>query len=215
MKKITLSLVCLLTMSTMAGAQTNSLGSFKQLNTKTFSGIVTDANASRTNVMAYDSDNSLFVSGMFDTEFEGLTPVATSSYIMKMNSTLTPTWKISIAGAAGVTAMISDNNGGVYAAGTLADEVVFNSIDGKSKTLIGYREGDAFTTTRCASFIAHYDKDGNLLTANTILKLEIFTAASTDWLLKTANSTHLSFIAVRFQLQTTRQPSPLVLWTWK
>lgn|SRR5574344_235074 len=169
MKKITLSLVCLLTMSTMAGAQTNSLGSFKQLNTKTFSGIVTDANASRTNVMAYDSDNSLFVSGMFDTEFEGLTPVATSSYIMKMNSTLTPTWKISIAGAAGVTAMISDNNGGVYAAGTLADEVVFNSIDGKSKTLIGYREGDAFTTTRCASFIAHYDKDGNLLTANTIV----------------------------------------------
>ena len=169
MKKITLSLVCLLTMTTMASAQTNSLGSFKQLGTKSFTGIVTDANASRSNVMAYGSDNSLFTSGMFDTEFEGLTPVATSSYLMKSNSSLVSTWKIAIAGAAKVTTMISDNNGGVYVAGTLADEVIFNSIDGKSATLTGYKEGDAYTTDKCASFLAHYDKDGNLLKANTIL----------------------------------------------
>ncbi len=169
MKKITLSLVCLLTMTTIASAQTNSLGSFKQLGTKTFTGIVTEANASRLNIMTYGSDNSLFTSGMFDTEFEGLTPIATSSYLMKSNSSLVPTWKISIAGAAKITTMTSDNNGGVYVAGILADEVVFNSIDGKSVTLAGYKESDAYTTDMCASFLAHYDKDGNLLKASTIV----------------------------------------------
>jgi hypothetical protein len=169
MKKITLFWICLLTITTMTSAQTNSLGSFKQLSTKTFSGIVTDANASRSNIMAYGSDNSLFTSGRFDTEFEGLTPVATSSYLMKSNSSLVPSWKIAIAGAAKITAIASDNDGGVYVAGTLADEVVFNSIDGKSATLTGYKETDAYTTDMCASFLAHYDKDGNLLKANTIV----------------------------------------------
>ena len=174
MKKITLIMVSLLTMATMASAQTNSLNNFKQLYTKSYTGIVADsANASRSNVMVYDADNSLFTSGRFDTEFEGLAPVAASSYVMKNDNTLTPVWKNVIAGAAKVNAMVSDNNGGVYVAGTLADEVVFGSADGKTITLTGYKESDAYTTALCASFIAHYDKDGNLLKANTIVPAHV------------------------------------------
>lgn len=136
---------------------------------KSYENIVTTDNARLGNVIAKASDGSVFTSGVFDTEFEGLTPIAASSYVIKSDAAYTAAWKVAIQGSATVTALVSDAEGGVFVGGNLADEVVFNGIDGASKTVTGYAEQGAYTTTQCAAFVAHYDKDGRLLAVQTIV----------------------------------------------
>ena len=137
--------------------------------TTSFNDIVTIENASRHNAMAYDAQKSLFVAGVFDTDFEGLEAIAASSYIIKKNSEFQVEWKVAIKGAATVTSLISDGQGGVYAAGTIADIVEFIGADGQSVEKEGYKESDAYTNSQCASFIAHYDATGKVINVATII----------------------------------------------
>lgn len=163
MNKFYSTVMCAVLTASAASAQLVAPGILTQQSTKSYSGIVTEKNAARSNAMAYDADNSLFTAGVFDTEFEGLEPIAASSYIMKNGSSLTPSWKVAIQGAATVTCLLADGQGGVYAAGNFADEVSFGSTDNNPVIKEGYKESGAFTTSLCASFVAHYDKDGKLL----------------------------------------------------
>lgn len=165
MKHLTFLASCLsLTVMTATAANTMT-----QTATKSYTAIVTADNARPSNAMAKASDGCVFTSGVFDTAFEGLEPITASSYIIKSDLTLTPTWKVAIQGSATVTAMLGDADGGVYVGGNLADEVVFNGTDGQTKTVQGYMESGAYTVNQCAAFLAHYDKDGKLLAVNTIV----------------------------------------------
>ena len=168
MKRGLLSLACVASLG--INAQSALDGVMVNPNaTTSFKDIVTIENASRQNAMAYDADKSLFVAGVFDTEFEGLEAIAASSYILKKSSDFQVVWKVAIKGAATVTALISDGKGGVYAAGTLADEVEFTGTDGVTITKVGYSEYEAYTTSQCASFVAHFDADGKVLNVGTIM----------------------------------------------
>jgi len=164
--KISTILASFLLATGMTATAANSL---TQTATKTFKGIVTADNATLSNVMTKASDGDVFLSGVFDTAFEGLEPITGSSYIIKSDTTLTTKWKVAIQGSATITALVGDNDGGVYVGGNLADEVVFTGTDGESKTVEGYKESDAFVSDQCAAFFAHYDKDGKLLAVNTIV----------------------------------------------
>lgn len=163
MNKFYSTVMCAVLTASAASAQLVAPGILTPKSSKSYSGIVTEKNAARSNAMAYDTDNSLFTAGVFDTEFEGLEPIAASSYIMKNGSSLTPSWKVALQGAATVTCLLADGQGGVYAAGNFADEVSFGSTDNNPVIKEGYKESGAFTTSLCASFVAHYDKDGKLL----------------------------------------------------
>ncbi len=132
-------------------------------------GIIANAeNASSYSAMAY-SGSDLYVSGVYDTPFGGFDAIGASSYIIKYDANLAEIWKVSILGSATVTSMLADNDGGVYVAGTFADEVEFGSTDGNSAVRYGYQESGAYTVAQAASFIAHYDKDGVLLAVGDIL----------------------------------------------
>lgn len=132
-------------------------------------GIIANAdNASSYSAMAY-SGSDLYVSGVYDTPFGGFDAIGASSYVIKYDVNLSEIWKVSILGSATVTSMLADNDGGVYVAGTFADEVEFGSTDGNSTVRYGYQESGAYTVAQAASFIAHYDKDGVLLAVGDIL----------------------------------------------
>ena len=167
MKKGLLSLACV---SALSATANNSLGSLVLVpdNSVTSSGIVSEESASRNNPMVYDADKSLFVAGVFDTDFEGLEAIAASSYIIKKNSSLQAVWKVAIKGAATVTSLLSDGEGGVYAVGTIADEVEFTGTDGNTIVKEGLQDWGAYTTNQCVSFIAHFDAEGKLLNVGTI-----------------------------------------------
>lgn len=168
MNKFYSTVMCAFLVAGAANAQLVAPGILTAQGTKSYNNIVTEKNSSRSNAMAYDSDNSLFTAGVFDTAFDGLEPIAASSYIMKNDASLSPSWKIAIQGAATVTSLLPDGQGGVYAGGNFADEVVLGSTDNKTQTIEGYKESGAFTTNQCAAFVAHYDKDGKLLKVSSI-----------------------------------------------
>lgn len=137
--------------------------------------LANEDNAAAKNVMAY-SAGSLFVAGNFDTAFGGITPLTTNdAFIIKYGRGMTEAWKVQLMGAATVTAMLVDGNGGVYVAGVYADEVIVGSTDGNTKTITGYQMKDDISGElvpseyKAASFIAHYDGNGVLLGVNDII----------------------------------------------
>lgn len=69
-------------------------------------------------------------------------------------------WTRSIASAE-ITAAVADNAGGIYVAGVFGSSLTIGD-----KSLTGYKDSE---NNKCASFIAHYDKDGNLQAANSIV----------------------------------------------
>ena len=168
MKKGLLSLACIASLGLNAQTILDDI-IISPNKTTSFNDIVTIENASRHNAMAYDAQKSLFVAGVFDTDFEGLEAIAASSYIIKKNSEFQVEWKVAIKGAATVTSLISDGQGGVYAAGTIADIVEFIGADGQGVEKEGYTESGAYTNSQCASFIAHYDATGKVINVATII----------------------------------------------
>lgn len=132
-------------------------------------GLITAENYVRHHAATYDAEGNSFVSAAFDTESFDVQPIGVSALVMKINQLNLRTWVAPIVGAATVKTFLSDGNGGVYAAGVFADEVEFRGTDGESKTIVGYMEEGAYTTSQAASFIAHYDADGKLLALNKVV----------------------------------------------
>ena len=123
------------------------------------------------NVMAY-SGTDLYVSGHFNTPFKGMVPTTNSdAFIIKYNQDMTEQWAVQLSGVASVTAMLADDNGGMYVAGTFAAEVTMGSTDGNVKKITGYVDKDwnEYVEYEGASFVAHYDAAGVLLAVGTIL----------------------------------------------
>lgn len=123
------------------------------------------------NVMAY-SGTDLYVSGNFNTPFKDMVPTTNSdAFIIKYNQDMTEQWAVQLSGVASVTAMLADDNGGMYVAGTFAAEVTMGSTDGNSKVITGYVDNtwDEYVEYEGASFVAHYDAAGVLLAVGTIL----------------------------------------------
>ena len=123
------------------------------------------------NVMAY-SGTDLYVSGNFNTPFKDMVPTTNSdAFIIKYNQDMTEQWAVQLSGVASVTAMLADDNGGMYVAGTFAAEVTMGSTDGNVKKITGYVDKDwnEYVEYEGASFVAHYDAAGVLLAVGTIL----------------------------------------------
>lgn len=170
MKKI---VTCIAFAALAAGSALNaSVSLTDEVGSVSLDGILSDSdNAPSQNVMAY-SGTDLYVSGLFDTAFGGLTPTldAGEAYIIKYDQGMQEQWKVQLEGAANVTAMLADGNGGVYVAGVYADEVVMGSTDSNSQIIAGFEvEDGVYSTYKAASFVAHYDTNGSLLAVGTVV----------------------------------------------
>ena len=170
MKKYLLSLSIALATIGIANAQYSSSLSGLELKTElAYAGMITAEDYVRNHATTFDADGNAFVSLAFDSQLNGIEPIGVSAMVIKLNETGAEAWSAPIIGAATVKDLLSDGNGGVYAAGVFADEVEFRGTDGASFTKEGYKEFDAFTVSQAASFIAHYDADGKLLNIGTIV----------------------------------------------
>ena len=170
MKKYLLSLSIALAFAGIANAQyQGTVDGLEQKSELVFAGNITAENYVRHHAATFDASGNAFVSLAFDSQLNGIEPIGVSAMVIKLNETGAEAWSAPIIGAATVKDLLSDGNGGVYAAGVFADEVEFRGTDGASFTKEGYKEFDAFTVSQAASFIAHYDADGKLLNIGTIV----------------------------------------------
>ncbi len=164
------TVLCMALAALSAGSALNAAVSLTGGTSVSLSGILADAeNAPAKNVMAY-SGNSLYASGNFDTAFGEMSPLTTSdAFIIKYSTGMVEQWKVQLMGSATVSAMLADGDGGIYVAGTYADEVVVGSTDGNTKTINGYEEYGEPVAFKAASFVAHYNAEGVLLAVGTIM----------------------------------------------
>ena len=170
MKKYLLSLSIALAFAGIANAQyQGTVDGLEQKSELVFAGNITAENYVRHHAATFDASGNAFVSLAFDSQLNGIEPIGVSAMVIKLNETGAEAWSAPIIGAATVKDLLSDGNGGVYAAGVFADEVEFRGTDGATIVKDGYQEEGAYTTMQAASFIAHYDAEGKLLNIGTIV----------------------------------------------
>lgn len=170
MKRHLLSLSIALATIGIANAQYSSSLSGLELKTElAYAGMITAEDYVRNHATTFDADGNAFVSAAFSSNMNGIEPVGVSAMVIKVNGNGAQAWSAPIIGAATVKDLISDGNGGVYAAGVFADEVEFRGTDGATIVKDGYQEEGAYTTMQAASFIAHYDAEGKLLAINKVV----------------------------------------------
>lgn len=115
-------------------------------------------------------DGSLFVSGAITQDLvvdENLTimyPLATGSYIAKLNSEGASQWGSLLDGESTVVSMTVDAKGVLYVAGKYSGEVYFYNSDMETYTSIG-ADGES------GSFIAKYKADGTVEFIRTIIPI--------------------------------------------
>lgn len=168
MRRILLSITCAM----MVAGATFANPVFTQLNKVEYKNIIDSKFASRQNPVAYTADKQVYMTGTFDADFTAatdLSPIATSAYLIKYDADLKAIWNIALQGAATIKSITTDENGGVYIAGSLADEVIFQSTDGNNITKEGMKKGGAFTINQNAAFIAQYDANGVLKVVQTYI----------------------------------------------
>ena len=170
MKKYLLSLIAALAATGVANAQYSATPDGITIKSELqLDGLITAENYVRHHAATIDASGNTFVSAAFDTDFFEIQPIGVSAMIVKLNDLGLKQWIAPIVGAATVKSLVSDGNGGVYAAGVFADEVEFQGTDGATIVKEGYQEGGAYTTSQAASFIAHYDAEGKLLAINKVV----------------------------------------------
>lgn len=170
MKKHLLSLSIALATIGIANAQfPSSVSGMEQKSELAYAGMITAKDYVRYHATTFDADGNAFVSTAFSSTMNGIEPIGVSAMVIKINDNGAQAWSAPIVGAATVKDLLSDGNGGVYAAGVFADEVEFHGTDGNSITKEGYQEFGSYTVSQAASFIAHYDAEGKLLNVSTII----------------------------------------------
>lgn len=130
--------------------------------------------AAKKDLVSVAIDKSVYATGLFTEGFSfgsfDLEPIATSTYLVKYDAEGNKKWAVAFAGAATPTAITVAQNGSIYVAGTLADEVIFGSTDDATQTKEGTkREDGTFYTTQRAAFIAQYNAEGVLLNVKTYI----------------------------------------------
>ena len=125
----------------------------------------------RTAPIAIDANLNTIVAGRYSLQadlqfglytFNGVT--ANDAFIGKYDKTGLKQWVAGVNGNAVFTAIATDAEGNIYAAGKFAAEANVLGTDGKS---LGITDGDAENTTRSSAFLAKYNKDGVLLDVKT------------------------------------------------
>lgn len=113
---------------------------------------------------AVAADGAVFTTGTYNQNitFGGKTfandDKITSAYVAKYNADGSEAWLGALLGMSAIRTLDTDAEGNLYVAGVLADEVTFYSADGHNQTV----HGAAGITVPTTTFIAKYDKDGNL-----------------------------------------------------
>ena len=125
----------------------------------------------RTAPIALDDDLNTIVAGRYSLQeslqfglysFNGVT--ANDAFIGKYDKNGLKQWVAGINGNAAFTAVATDEEGNIYAAGKFGAEANVLGTDGQFKTIT---DGDAENTTRSSAFLAKYDKYGVLLDVKT------------------------------------------------
>lgn len=137
--------------------------------------------ASGNDMIAVAVDNSVYATGLFTQPFSfgtsDLEPIATSTYLAKYDAAGNKKWAVAFAGAATPTAITVAEDGSIYVAGTLADEVIFNSTDGATVIKEGVKNSEGiFFADQKAAFIAQYDANGVLKQVKTYLPTNLTSA---------------------------------------
>lgn len=160
MKKFTLvaSMLCMTALTTFADSKFGNWtlnGQETKLDGYVYWSESTDmSDESVSNQVVLTSDGAQIVTGY------GINPATGWSLHSIVTKTGANGWTKSIDGAK-ITSVAADNAGGVYVTGIFGTTVTIGD-----KTLTGYNDSDF---NKCATFVAHYDKDGNVLAAVSIV----------------------------------------------
>ena len=123
--------------------------------------------------MTMDENGNTIVTGRYSLQdnlqfglytFTGVT--ANDAFIGKYDSKGLKQWVAGINGNAVITAVTTDEEGNIYAAGKFAAEAKVCGTSGEAQTIT---DGDATNTSRTSSFIVKYDKDGVVKSVKTLI----------------------------------------------
>lgn len=124
----------------------------------------------RGGAMAIDNEGNSIVTGSFDKDLEFadsyLEPVATSAFIAKYDKAGNKKWAAGLSGAATITAVTTDADGNIYAAGVFADLVKILDYAGNTKETIN---GMADQTAQVSGFIVKYNKAGEYQASKVVI----------------------------------------------
>lgn len=119
--------------------------------------------------MTIDNEGNAIVTGSYttDLQFAGsyLEAIATSAFVAKYDKAGNKKWAAGLKGAATISAITTDAEGNIYAAGVFADAVEILNANGESKqTITGMADRD----DKATGFIVKYSKDGEYVASKTI-----------------------------------------------
>lgn len=119
--------------------------------------------------MTIDNEGNAIVTGSYTTDLQfagsNLEAIATSAFVAKYDKAGNKKWAAGLKGAATISAITTDAEGNIYAAGVFADVVEILNANGKSKQTI---TGMADRTDKATGFIVKYDKAGEYVASKTI-----------------------------------------------
>ena len=119
--------------------------------------------------MTIDNEGNAIVTGSYTTELQFaesyLEATATSAFVAKYDKAGNKKWAAGLKGAATISAITTDAEGNIYAAGVFADEVKILNAKGESKQTI---TGMAERTDKATGFIVKYSKDGEYVASKII-----------------------------------------------
>lgn len=119
--------------------------------------------------MTIDNEGNAIVTGSYTTDLQFaesyLEATATSAFVAKYDKAGNKKWAAGLKGAATISAITTDAEGNIYAAGVFADVVEILNAKGESKQTI---TGMAERTDKATGFIVKYDKAGEYVASKTI-----------------------------------------------
>lgn len=119
--------------------------------------------------MTIDNEGNAIVTGSYTTDLQFaesyLEATATSAFVAKYDKAGNKKWAAGLKGAATISAITTDAEGNIYAAGVFADVVEILNANGESKQTI---TGMAERTDKATGFIVKYDKAGEYVASKTI-----------------------------------------------
>ena len=165
MKKFTLSIM--LALATVVARAENVASAPTWTNELTTTEAIADLH--RGAAMTIDNEGNAIVTGSYTTDLQFaesyLEATATSAFVAKYDKAGNKKWAAGLKGAATISAITTDAEGNIYAAGVFADVVEILNAKGESKQTI---TGMAERTDKATGFIVKYDKAGEYVASKTI-----------------------------------------------